>query len=221
MIVRCKKDMSEGRINWTNRYIIMRDGTRLAVSVGLFNGLASKASKCPAVVITTRYWRATAYSKKTMESQTYAKLADVLCINGYAMVVVDARGSGASFGHRKGECGHDEVLDIGEVIEWVGQQTWCDGRVATMGTSYSGNTTLYSLVTAPSALRVGLSRAPDFDIYRHLIAPGGIVNHWFNSAWGKATAAQDRNDVETLISDDYWFSSEQSSAGVLGVFTCR
>jgi predicted acyl esterase len=42
----------------------------------------------------------------------------------------------------------DEVADIGEVVEWVTHQQWCDGRVPTTGTSYTADTTFMSLVAA-------------------------------------------------------------------------
>ena len=60
------------------------------------------------------------------------------------LVVCDARGTGASFGHREMELPSDEVADLGELIEWVAAQPWCDGQVATTGTSYTANTTLMS-----------------------------------------------------------------------------
>jgi putative CocE/NonD family hydrolase len=64
---------------------------------------------------------------------------------------------------------------------------------------------------------VGVCRAPDFDIYRHLLAPGGIANHWFIEAWGEATYAQDNNDVAALFAGGYWPPPKSGADNVLGV----
>ena len=43
---------------------------------------------------------------------------------GYALVIVDARGSGASFGTRDSELATDEIIDYGEVVDrprWTGR----------------------------------------------------------------------------------------------------
>ena len=209
--------MSKPGLTLANQLITLRDSVRLAASIWRCNAFAGE--KLPAVVVTTRYWRGTAVTQgqADLSKQVYYSHAASFCPQGYILVVVDVRGSGASFGHREAECGHEEVLDIGEVIEWTAQQSWCDGRVATNGTSYTANTTLLSLVTAPPALKAAVCRAPDFDAYRHLVAPGGIVNYWFAQAWGHATAAMDRNDTDTLFSSGYWPASDDDLVKVLGV----
>ena len=200
-----------------SEYVTMRDGIRLAVSTWLPDDYRSKSRKYKAILTTTRYWRATAMLEDNLEYQGKYPFASYLLAEGYVLVAVDARGSGASFGYRDTEIPPAEVEDIGEVIEWITRQEWCDGRVATVGTSYTANTTLCSLVTAPSALKVGVCRAPDFDVYRHLVAPGGISNHWFIEAWGGITAAQDNNDMEALLAGGHWSPPQSGENNVLGV----
>ena len=200
-----------------SEYITMHDGVRLAVSAWLPNDPENEGGKYTAILTTTRYWRAAELQQDNSEFQSFYPFACYLLARGYVLVALDARGSGASFGHRGTEFSPAEVEDIGEVIEWVAQQAWCDGRVATEGTSYTANTTLYSLVTAPPALKVAVCRAPDFDLYRHLFAPGGIANHWFIETWGGVTYAQDNNDVEALFSRGNWPAPNNDAANVLGV----
>ena len=200
-----------------SEYIIMRDGIRLAVSVWLPRAKSIKEKKYSAVVTTTRYGRAMEFQRDSPELQSFYLSACHLLVRGYVLVAVDARGSGASFGSRETEVSAAEVEDIGELIDWVAQQGWCDGRVATTGTSYSANTALYSLVSAPPALKLSVCRAPDFDMYRHLFAPGGIVNYWFIEAWGHATAALDRNDMKALFEGGYWPLPEGGDDSPLGV----
>ena len=194
----------------------MRDGVRLAVSMWLPNTHSIRSEKYTAILRTTRYWRATELHQDNPEFQTYYSFVCYLLARGYVLVAADARGSGASFGFREAEISPAEVEDIGEVIEWVAQQEWCDGRVATEGTSYTASTALYSLVTAPTALKVAVCRAPDMDMYRHIFAPGGIANHWFIEAWGAVTCAQDNNDVASLFVASCQ-SPEGGPSNVLGV----
>jgi predicted acyl esterase len=62
-------------------------------------------------------------------------------------------------------------------------------------------------------LRVGVSWAVDFDVYRQLMAPGGIVNTWMARGWGKMTDAMDRNDAKALLAGE----PEEVRKNVLGV----
>lgn len=199
-----------------NDYVVMPDGIRIAVSTW---GLQSESYNQPlsAVLLVTRYWRTMAFTEHCPELQVHYPLAKVLSQHGYRLVVADARGTGASFGSRQAEVDQDEVNDIGELIKWISTQSWCDGNVATTGTSYAAITTLYSLVTAPSGLKVGVCRAPDFDMYRHLFAPGGVINHWFIQTWGQLTADQDANDVDAVFFGGYLPAPKSGNNQVLGV----
>jgi putative CocE/NonD family hydrolase len=204
-------------ITCKSSYLTLRDGVRLAASVWLDKQAINHSGPRPAIVTTTRYWRMSAFEDDKPEYQLYYPGAAYYLSRGYSFVAVDARGTGASFGCREGEIAPTEVEDIGEVIDWVAAQDWCDGRVATEGTSYTAGTTLYSLVTAPGALKLGVCRAPDFDGYRHLLVPGGIVNHWFIDAWGETTAALDQNNVELLLAKGYMPPPTGGADNLLGV----
>jgi len=207
-------------LHCVSEYVAMTDGVRLAVTAWLPVEVSYKSQNFPVVLITTRYWRAIDSCQQTPSSQPYYPLAVDLARRGYVLVVADARGTGASFGTRSAETDHNEVVDIGEIVEWVAQNFWCDGHVVTSGCSYSAITTLYSLVSAPPALKLGFCRSPDFDMYRHLFAPGGIVNRWFVKIWGAVTAAQDANDGTALFANGYWpvpTEGKENDFGVLPV----
>lgn len=209
--------MNKSTLICKSQYVPMADGVRLAVSTWLAEDDTQNTDKRPAVLMTTRYWRATAFQNDKPEFQGFYPSASYFFAHGYVLVVADARGSGASFGYRDTEISPREVEDIGDLISWVAQQYWCDGRVATTGTSYLASTSLYSLVTAPSALTLAVCRAPDFDGYRHLLAPGGIVNQWFVQVWGETTSAQDNNDVCALFANGYWPPPDSGASNLIGV----
>ena len=208
--------MSHTTFKCRSEYVAMRDGIRLAVSTWLGKEYEKNTDKRPAVLVTTRYWRAMAFQQDNLEFQTFYPYAAYFWARGYVFVVADARGTGASFGTREGELTPAEVEDIGELIDWVAQQDWCDGRVATTGTSYTANSTICSLASDSSALKLGVCRAPDFDVYRHLLAPGGIINISFVDTWGAMTAAQDANDAKGMLGNG-WKVPDGGAENLLGV----
>ena len=84
----------------TSLYVTMADGCRLAVDVILPDGDASK--RWPTVLILTPYVRRfeLAAGSDVEPSPNTCKYRDMFVPRGYALVVVDARGTGASFGTR-------------------------------------------------------------------------------------------------------------------------
>jgi uncharacterized protein len=88
------------------------------------------ANESPAILIRTPYGRAAA-------DEQGAPLAKFLAGQGFAVLVQDVRGTGASAGIFKpytcieGPDGYD-------TLEWMVAQPWCDGRIGTCGCSYLG-----------------------------------------------------------------------------------
>ena len=109
----------------TSAYVAMRDGVRIAVDVMLPKGLPP-AAKVPALLSFTRYWRA----KEGREPDNFQKF---FVGHGYALVGVDVRGTGASFGAWTTPWSAEEVKDYGEVVDWVVAQSWSGGKVGVFG----------------------------------------------------------------------------------------
>ena len=86
----------------------------------------------------TRYHRAAAPQEPGPEADTNAAAGELFNRAGFALVVVDARGTGASFGTRTGELSEREIADYGELIDWIAAQPWSNGRVGVYGGSYEG-----------------------------------------------------------------------------------
>ncbi len=157
-----------GRVQ-LSQYVDMRDGTRIAVEIWLPEALPEGA-RIPALAWFTRYWR-TRVNDEAMPEPATKSFAQ--CVNeaGYALVAVDVRGSGASFGCRKVEYPEAEVEDSGEVVQWLARQPWSNGRVAAEGISYLGNTAELAAVYAPQALKAAVPRFTDFDYYSQILYP--------------------------------------------------
>lgn len=72
---------------------------------------------------------------------------------GYATIRVDMRGSGSSDGVMMDEYSDQEIDDGVSVINWMVEQGWCDGNVATIGISWGGITGLQLAQRAPKPLK--------------------------------------------------------------------
>ncbi|MFV3076929.1 CocE/NonD family hydrolase [Niveispirillum fermenti] len=176
-----------------SHYIAMPDGVRLALDVWL---PIEMDGRLPAFLLSTRYWRAFDLVEGDPQYQPAFAMAGHLAARGYALVEVDSRGSGASFGQRACEWSPQERDDLGLVIDWIASRDWSDGRIVATGYSYGGNTAFMAASTGRKALVLTAPQFADFDIYRHNLFPGGVANIFLNDRWAALTAAQDRGDVE-------------------------
>lgn len=72
---------------------------------------------------------------------------------GYAAVRVDMRGSGDSDGILQDEYTEEEITDGLELLEWLEQQPWCNGKVGMMGISWGGFNSLQIAARRPKQLK--------------------------------------------------------------------
>jgi uncharacterized protein len=167
-------------------YITMRDKVRIAADIWLPENYDG-TNRLPAILETTRYWRASRKGNK--------QSAEMRSLNehGYAYVIVDARGSGASFGSRRMEWAPEEVADMREVVDWIVHQPWSSGRVGGMGVSYSGNTAELLAATGHPAVKAVAPLYSDFDAGSFM--PGGVTVTGFLGKWFASNAALDANDI--------------------------
>ena len=177
-------------------YIPMPDGVKIAVDIWLpetDNG----GDKVPLLVEFTRYWR-------IAEGITPKDRVHYFTQRGFAYAIVDNRGSGASFGVRQGEPSVAEARDFAHVINWLAEQPWSNGAVVSIGVSYVANTAEYAMLDAPPALKASIPRFSDFDIYRHVLFPGGLFNNYLKT-WGESIYGLDLNNTADIhpLWEDY------------------
>lgn len=103
-------------------YVPVGEGVRLAVDIWLPVERTAVGGTVGTVMRVTRYHRAEAPPEPGPEADTNAAAGDLFNRAGFALVVVDARGTGASFGTRTGELAEREIKDYGELIGWVAAQ---------------------------------------------------------------------------------------------------
>lgn len=176
-------------------YVTMRDGVKIALDLHLPAAL-KPSDKIPAIVISTRYWRARSYYLGgNWFTRAAQKAVDYLVWRGYAIVQPDARGTGASFGTRRHPWDPEEIKDGGDLVQWIIEQPWSNGKVGSLGTSYAG--TSAELLTVPNhpAVKAVIPRFNEFDIYADIFFPGGIYLKEFVEGWSAMTRKLDYNIV--------------------------
>lgn len=106
--------------------------------------------------------------------------------HGYAELVVDVRGTGASGGVWE-LFDEAEQADYAEVIRWVTSRPHSDGQVVLGGQSYAAIASLLAMQQSDSdAIKAAFVRVPSADLYRDLGALGGAPNTGFLSWWSTA-----------------------------------
>lgn len=181
--------------NPSSSYVTVRDGTRIAVDVWLPSG----AGPWPTVLRMTRYWRGTAYLDPAARAEDRDEQLDsALIAAGFAVVIVDARGTGASFGTWAAPWSAAEMTDGREVADWITHQPWASGAIATYGVSYDANTALLLAASGSPAIRAAAPAFPDLDPYTSIAFPGGVANTSFLTAWDAMNHALDANATCTL-----------------------
>ncbi len=107
----------------------LSDGTRLATDIYLPKNAYKRKMKCPTILIRLPYWK-----------DTFNYLAYAYAMHGYAVVLQDIRG-----------CAHSEGFNLYlladrrdglEVLRWISQRFWYNGKLAMNGGSYFGLTQL-------------------------------------------------------------------------------
>lgn len=111
--------------------------------------------------------------------------------HGYACVVADTRGHGASIGTNPLSFGWRYQKDAGEVVDWIGQQDWCDGNVGMIGASHVAWTQLAAASCRPRALKAIMPAVVPLDAFTGQYYPGGIYMQGFiEGKSGTADASQ-------------------------------
>jgi len=155
--------------------VAMRDGKKLATDVYL----PSASGAFPVIFIRTPY-----------NKNAVAGLAGEATKRGYALVVQDTRGRFASEGENlpfEGDgwwAGHADGYDS---LEWIAQQSWCNGKIGTWGGSAGGITQLGEAGAGSNRLTCQHITVAAPGMYHHGVFPGGVFKKAMIEDWLKAT----------------------------------
>lgn len=198
VFVLCSISYAQEESTWISQsyYVPALNGTKLAVDV--YRPLQAQSEKLPALLEFTRYWRSKEDPETGEPLPSLRKRDSLFLQNGYALVKVDVRGTGASYGTRPGEYSPTEVRDAWYIVDWVVNQSWSDGGVGAYGTSYSGTTAELLCATGHKAIKAVIPGWSDFDIYESPGRPYGMVATSFVKEWSKIVKWLDNNATDIL-----------------------
>lgn len=100
------------------------------------------------------------------------------CAHGYAVCNPDPRGSFNSEGDMR-LWSRKEGQDYHDLIEWLGVQKWCNGKVGLSGNSYLAISQWFAAAEQPPHLAAIAPWEGMSDIYRDLVVRGGIPDFPF------------------------------------------
>ncbi|MEL6634290.1 MAG: CocE/NonD family hydrolase [Bacteroidota bacterium] len=184
-----------------SQYVKVTDGTSLAVDVILPTQGPSRDA-FPTIFIYTPYGRGFIVPHMGLAKHigstalgfgwgpTYSmvdlvKSLKMMVAHGYAIVIADMRGTGASYGHQVAlmpQLGKDGK----DLIDWMAQQSWCDGHVGMWGQSYLGWAQYMTAAQQPAALKCIIPEVMGFDLYTTGFRPGGILaTRWMEGFSGR------------------------------------
>jgi hypothetical protein len=189
---------SDSDVVRTSQYLTMRDGVLIAVDLYLPKDF-QPGTKLPTILLQTRYWRYFALRWPFSYIIPMPEELVRLVKSGYAVVRVDARGSGASFGTRPYPWSPDEVKDGGEVVDWIIAQNWSNQKVGAAGGSYEGTAAEFILVNNHPAVKAVAPLFSLYDVYTDIAYPGGIHLEWFTKTWEKGNDHLDSNTIGDLV----------------------
>jgi uncharacterized protein len=182
-------------VDKTSQYVKMPDGVRLAIDIYLPKGMPANA-QLPTIIQQTRYYRAAASGSDPMAScRAIWPSVAYYVKRGYAYVIVDVRGSGASFGTRRTELASEEIKDGAAIVDWIIGQPWSSGKVGATGGSYVGTSAELLLLNHHKAVKAVAPLSVGYDFYGDVAYPGGAENTPFNRGWGEFIAELDREPV--------------------------
>lgn len=124
----------------------------------------------PVVLVRTPYGR-----------QGSKSLAAPLIEKGAAIFVQDVRGRGGSTG--EWEPFRNEEADGSATFDWLVEQPWCNGKVATYGMSYLGITQWQLAPHAGAQLAAMVNQFSSADVYRDVVHFGGVQGLYISLSW--------------------------------------
>ncbi len=158
-------------------YVTMPDGCRLAADIYIPQGADADVRQWPTILICTPYYRRfqVKAGASTEPCPNTFRYRDMFVPRGYAMVVVDIRGSGASFGTRDSFRSPREREDCRAIADWIVAQSWSDGRIGATGISYLGAASDFLASTGHPAVKAIAPLFAVWDTYPDNYYPGGVL----------------------------------------------
>lgn len=191
----------------TSQYLTMPDGCKLAIDVYLPQPVTQAPSgQFPCILIFTPYYRRWQLKNPQQgeNSPNAAIYRDAFVPHGYALVVIDVRGTGASYGVRDSFRSPKERDDTREIADWVVAQPWSNGILGATGISYLGAASDFLASTGHPAVKAIAPISGVWDTYADHYYPGGVYQNRLAYLYGEMSVALDTGDPEKLRQYAYY-----------------
>ncbi len=177
-------------------WIPMRDGCRLSARIWMPED--AKINPVPAIL------EYIPYRKRDLKRSRDTQVHSYFAAHGYASIRVDLRGSGDSEGVLEDEYLQTELDDGIDILQWLEQQPWCNGKAGMIGISWGGFNGLQIAAMRPPQLKAVISLCSTDDRYAddvHYMG-GCLLND--NLSWASTMFAFNSLPPDPEIVGDQW-----------------
>lgn len=142
-------------------------------------------------MLRVRYW---IYDRgRLMDPLFRTQWLEEMVFHGYAVIVVERPGTGASFGVM------DPSFEVGareadEILDWIAAQEWSDAKIGMFGDSWQAQIQFAAASTGNPHLKAVFPVSGSMDNYSSVIYPGGIYNKAFGGLFSQLTSL-----LETVV----------------------
>ncbi|WP_375003831.1 CocE/NonD family hydrolase [Aeromicrobium sp. CTD01-1L150] len=177
-------------------WITMPDGVRLAARV--WRPADSREHPVPAVL------ELIPYRQRDLTAQRDSIHHPYMAGHGYACVRVDLRGSGNSEGVLSDEYLEQELSDAEEILAWLAEQPWCNGRTGMMGISWGGFNALQVAARRPPGLGAIVTACSSDDRYADDVHYMGGCLLSDNLSWASTMFAYTSAPPDPAVVGEQW-----------------
>lgn len=191
-------------VNLPLQFVEMSTGKKLSVRVTLPANEKGVPAEGPfPVVLTQAGYNTNVLSMMFMNSSGNLMLGapDPFVVKrGYAQVAVDALGTGASGGGWE-LFGEEEQIGFADMVDWVHEQPWSNGKVGVAGVSYMAISSLFAAQRRPDSIDAVFASLPMGDAMRGIVGTGGLINAHFMSTWMLITQSLSTQNIPTMLAN--------------------
>ncbi len=120
--------------------------------------------------------------------------------HGYAVLVVERPGTGASFG--TWDASHEPgAREASEIIDWIASRPWSNGKVGMYGDSFQAMIQMATAATGNPHLKAIFPTSAPMEMYESITFPGGVYNKAFGAFFKWSTSILQAGTITPVDSD--------------------
>ncbi len=182
-------------------FVPMRDGVRLSTDLYFPQGVEGEL---PVILVRTPYNKEFTYP--------YGGMIPLLVQQGYVVAIQDARGRFESEGRYRAR--YSDRKDGYDTVDWLIEQPWSDGQVATFGCSYLGEMQI-TLAAEKHPNHVAMMPHAPAAAYNDHGRPwtsfdGGVLELAQTAGWFLSSGSKVFHGPPAWVDREEWFQSEQA-----------